>query len=345
MIYFGHSVMLILYHLLVDYRTNHPMTQSTKRQLQRRHIQTLVAVGDSRSVHRAARELGMPQPAVSRLLAEAEQMLGARLFERSSHGSKPTAQGEAILAQARFALRGIERLNDVITKEGPTIKLGCIPRAMYTLVPRLLDRVYSASAEDAETHAANLGFRFSVTEGSSATLLEALSRGSLDFAILRSTSGATDLGDDLIMEPLYNDRIVIVCAAENPALPKTPITLKRLVDQGWVLPQVQTTSRAAFDRFWAEHSLPPIRPVIEVRSFETNLALVAGTRFISIAPESIARRHTGFGQLRVLQVRPALPGSPVMLAFNRMIEGSGVLNGFRRLIHDTALAARRQMAS
>jgi molybdenum-dependent DNA-binding transcriptional regulator ModE len=87
--------MLILYHLLVDHRTNHPMTQSTKKLLQRRHIQALVAVGDSRSVlHRAARELGMPQPAVSRLLAEAEQILGARLFERSSHGSKPTAQAK-----------------------------------------------------------------------------------------------------------------------------------------------------------------------------------------------------------------------------------------------------------
>jgi DNA-binding transcriptional LysR family regulator len=317
------------------------MKSSSKKPLQRRHIEALVAVGDSRSVHRAARELGMPQPAVSRLLAEAENLLGTRLFERSSHGSKPTVQGEAVLAQARFVLRGMERLNDVVTETGPTIKLGCIPRAMYTLMPRLLDRMYPQTTDESTTHSAS--FRFSVTEGSSTSLLEALSRGSLDFAILRSTSGSTGLGDDLIVEPLYDDRIVVVCAAENPALPTTPVTLARLAEQGWVLPDSQTTSRAAFDRFWSEHSLPPVRPAIEVRSFEANMALVAGTRFISIAPESIVRRHAAFGVLRILKVRPALPASPVMLAFNRQVEDSSVLNGFRKLIHDTASKARAEL--
>ena len=41
----------------------------------------LVAVGDSQSVHRAARDLGVPQPVLSRLLAEAEALIGARLFD------------------------------------------------------------------------------------------------------------------------------------------------------------------------------------------------------------------------------------------------------------------------
>lgn len=307
------------------------MTSLPKKPLQRRHIEALVAVGDSLSVHRAARELGMPQPAVSRLLAEAEQLLGARLFERSSHGSTPTVQGEAVLAQARFVLRGLERLNNVIAEARPTIKLGCIPRAMYTLMPQLLDRMYPAADKGATTHAASASFRLSVTEGSSTMLLEALSRGSLDFAILRSVSGSNGLGDDLIVERLYDDRIVVICAAENQALPDTPMPLSRLADRDWVLPEPQTTSRAAFDRFWSEHNLLPIQPIVEVRSFEANLALVAGTRFISIAPESIVRRHAGIG-VRILKVRPALPASPVMLAFNRQVENSLVLNEFRKLV-------------
>lgn len=310
------------------------MTSSPKKKkpLQRRHIEAIVAVGDDHSVHRAARELGMPQPAVSRLLAEAEALLGARLFERSSHGSKPTAQGETVLARARFVLRAIERLNGVIAETESAIQLGCIPRAMHTLMPRLLDRMYP----DHATRAADAGFRFSVIEGSSTMLFDAVSRGSLDFAILRNMSRAPSIGEDLVVERLYDERTVIICAAGNLAVPDGPVALTRLVDQGWVLPEPETSSRAAFDRFWSEHGLPPIRPVIETRSFESNLALVAGTRFFSIAPESIALRHADFGAVRILKVRRTLPASPVMLAFNRIAQDDPVLNDFRKMIHDTA---------
>lgn len=312
------------------------MAPIPKKPLQRRHIEALVAVGEFCSVHRAARDLGIPQPAVSRLLAEAEHLLGIRLFDRSSHGSTPTAQGEMVLAQARFALRSIQRLNEVVTEAAPTIKLGCIPRAMYTLMPKLLDRMYSAESKDGEAQPAGPKFRISVTEGSSHMLLDALSGGTLDFAIVRTPGGLAGISDEIMIERLYDDRVVIICADENPSLPDSPIPLARLVDQGWVLPDPQTTSRAAFDRLWAEHSLPPVRPVVEVRSFEANLALVAGTRFISIAPESIVRRHAASGMLRILKVRPSLGASPVMLAFNRQTRDSAVLSDFRKLIHDTA---------
>ncbi|MDB5762891.1 MAG: hypothetical protein JWQ21_1886 [Herminiimonas sp.] len=316
------------------------MTSPSAKKLQRRHIEALVAVGDSNSVHRAAHGLGKPQPAVSRLLAEAEQLLGARLFERSSHGSKPTAQGEAVLARARFVLRSIERLNDVIAGAGQSIKLGCIPRAIHSLMPELLGRMFPDDAEGGVPRAAGAGFQFSVIEGSSSSLWEDLSKGALDFAILRRPSEATDVDDALTVERLYDDRIVIICAAENTALPDASFSVARLAAQRWVLPDLQTASRVAFDRFWGDQGLPPVRPVIEARSFESNLALVAGTRFISIAPESIARRYANFGVLRILKVRPALPASPVMLAFNPMVEQDVVLNGFRELVHATVRAAR-----
>ena len=318
------------------------MATGSSKPLQRRHIEALVAVADNRSVHGAARRLAIPQPAVSRLLGEAERLLGMRLVDRSSHGSGPTAQGEAVLAQARFALRGIERLHQA-GAGGMKVELGCIPRAMYTLMPRLLERVHSETAAGALLQRGTAGVGLNVTEDSSSALLDSLVRGALDFAILRSTSGRVGLPEELVMERLYDDRLVVICAAKNPEFPEAPIPLGGLAGHGWVLPRPQTTSREAFDRFWAEHALAPVRPVIEVRSFETNLALVAGTRFLSIAPESIARRHAAHGALRVLQVRPALPSSPVMLAFRRSIEESAMLHRFRRLVHDTAAAARAEL--
>ncbi|WP_176463883.1 LysR family transcriptional regulator [Bordetella genomosp. 11] len=335
-----------------------------KKTLQRRHIEAIVAVGDGRSVHRAARELGVPQPVLSRLLAEAETLVGARLFERSSHGSVPTAQGRLILPRARFALRTMERLNDLTTGDAPPIRLGCIPRAMHTLLPHLLERVYPdggqapldktgtggavvAAGADGDAKAQGrtpgggtgtdgAGMRFEVREGNSVALFNSLAAGDLDFAILRGN--VADPGDEWVIERLFDERTVIYCAAGHPDIPSGQVSLSRLAAMGWTLPEPGTTSRGAFDAFWAEHGLPPIKPLMETRSFEANLALVAASRLVSIAPESIVRRHVGFGVLRIVKVRRALPINPVMLAFHRMSLEDPLLGRFHAYVRDAARA-------
>ena len=298
--------------------TENTRTPAKGKTLQRRHIAALVAVGESLSVHAAARDIGMPQPALSRVLSEAEQLLGARLFERSSHGCTPTEDGQVVLAQARFVMRGLERLGSILSGTRPTVRLGCIPRAMYTVMPRLLNLVYP-TAQDAEAPGqaaagSSRPFKLQVTEGSSTQLLEGLSEGKLDFAIFRSASSSPGTESSIVIERMYEDKIVIICAAENAELGDKALPLRELATRDWVLPDARTTSRQAFDNFFREHDLTPVKPIVEVRSFEANLALVAGTRFLSIAPESIARRYVKMG-LRVVRTKPVLPSSPVMLAY------------------------------
>jgi DNA-binding transcriptional LysR family regulator len=305
---------------------------SKDKAIQRRHIEALVAVADSLSVHAAAREIGMPQPALSRLISEAEQLVGARLFERSSHGCTPTTRGHTVLTQARFVLRGLRQLNSMIPEPIPSVRLGCIPRAMYTLMPRLLDLVYPACGGAAKSgEGGGTSFELSVTEGSSMKLMEDLSQGKLDFAILQSTSTANYTELKVGIERLYDDKIVVICAAQNEKFLEKAVALRNLPGAQWVLPGAQTTSRIAFDTFLQERNITAIKPVMEVRSFEANLALVAGTRFLSIAPESIARRYLKMG-LRIVQVKPALPSSPVMLAHHREHMENPPLQEFRELL-------------
>lgn len=304
--------------------------------LQRRHIAALVAVGDSLSVHAAARQMGMPQPALSRLISDAEKMLGGLLFERSSQGCKPTEKGRTVLAQARFVLRGMDQLNVLLSDARPTIRLGCIPRAIHTIVPKLLNLVYPASESSEKTEMASSLFDLSIVEGNSTTLMESLIEGKLDFVIVRGMQRRTGRDSQLHIERLDDDKIVIICAAENKEVPKIAFPLQKLSVNDWVLPRTQTTSRAAFDNFYQERNFEPIKPVMEVRSFEANLALVAGTRFLSIAPESIAKRYGKMG-IRIVQTKPSLPSSPVMLAYSSRLFDNLTFKHFHNFI---VLAAR-----
>ncbi len=304
--------------------------------LQRRHIDALVAIGESHSVHSAARSLGSSQPALSRLLSEAETLIGARLFERSNLGSRPTPQGEVVLARARALQRGLQRLGDALDQPAQ-VRIGCIARAMHTLVPRLLNGVFDPKGHP--THQVRL------VESSSTGLLEATAHGKLDFAVLKppaelpTGAGAATLR----MEPLYDERTVIVCSPDNAAIPPGQVPLSLLARQDWVLPEPNTASRAAFDTFCNQHRLGAVRPVTETRSFETSLALVAHTRFVSVAPESIARRQVALGALRVLKTRYALPSSPVTLAYLEDLRGDPILEGFRLRLHEVAAQVRSEL--
>ncbi|RYF05410.1 MAG: LysR family transcriptional regulator [Oxalobacteraceae bacterium] len=69
-----------------------------------RAMQVFVRTLELGSLTAAARECGMTQPSVSKLLSQLERQLGVRLFERSTRGLAPTEQGQRFHADARLVL-------------------------------------------------------------------------------------------------------------------------------------------------------------------------------------------------------------------------------------------------
>lgn len=288
------------------------MNPLKKKSLQRRHIEALVAVAEHGSIHCAAISMNMPQPALSRLLVEAEARLQGQIFERSVYGTRPTSQGSNVLAQARFALRSIERLDHMIDPVKIEVKLGCIPRAMHSVMPHILNRLHSRSLNNQVIGELPL-FHLSVTEDSSFQLLDQIHKDKLDFAILRHTADTQQIIQKFCYEKLYDERPVIICSSSNSRFNNQTINIRDLLDEEWILPSMETTSRLVLDQFWLDQGLPPIRSVIETRTFESNLALVTQTPFISIVPESLARRHERLKLIKILDVQPELPASAVLL--------------------------------
>lgn len=65
-------------------------------------------VAESRSFSRAARELGLSQPSVSRIMSELEERLGVKLLLRTTRRVVPTDAGARFLQDVRPLLRGLE---------------------------------------------------------------------------------------------------------------------------------------------------------------------------------------------------------------------------------------------
>ncbi len=278
------------------------MKKSRPSLLQPRQLEAVVAVGRMGSVHAAARELHIPQPAVSRLVAAMEKTLGVTLFDRSRSGTHVTETGARVLKQAAFALHALESIAEFAKSPQLVLRIGCIPRVTHIWLPHLL-----AYLDERSEH-----FRVQVFVGNSDELEDQLENAKLDYAIGLRAASAT-AGAQTTTEELYSEKTVVVCGRGNDALPKSTVPLSQLVGLSWVLPKQGAYSRDRLDSLTAKAGLPPIQPAIESTSFEASLSLVAGTRYLGIAPEFAAFERLKL--VRIVRTTPSLGSSPVLLQY------------------------------
>lgn len=81
-------------------------------------IEYFVAVAENGHVGRAARDLRIAQPAVSRQIRSLEDELGAPLFLRTPRGMKLSPAGEVFLAHARAILDGVRAATADVRRVG-----------------------------------------------------------------------------------------------------------------------------------------------------------------------------------------------------------------------------------
>lgn len=86
------------------------------------HIKYAVEVERTKSITRAAENLFMGQPNLSRSIRELEKSLGIKIFKRTSKGVIPTEQGEEFLKHARSILSHVEKIES-LNEKSPHSKL------------------------------------------------------------------------------------------------------------------------------------------------------------------------------------------------------------------------------
>ena len=78
-----------------------PLNRHLDQRLKLHHFRAIDAIASRGSLLKAATALAITQPALSKSLREAEDILRAKLFERHPRGARPTAAGNAVADAAR----------------------------------------------------------------------------------------------------------------------------------------------------------------------------------------------------------------------------------------------------
>jgi DNA-binding transcriptional LysR family regulator len=250
-------------------------------------IDYFLAVAAQGQARRAAAELGVSQPAVTKGLQRLEKELGFPLFERSKRGMQLTPVAEQF-RQRTQALRA--SLGEAI-KEAADLHLGAMGVLRVGVSPLYAQRLFVPAC--LQLHRQRPAARIRVMVNLNDALLAALRLGDLDLSI-NALPGV--MPDDLQALPLMEDALCLVVREDHPLLSRARLRLTDLVDAQWMLPGPDVAARRNVEGRLAEAGMPPPRVAVEVSNTATQLGrLLAQSDLVSILSESQLQGPTGEG--------------------------------------------------
>jgi LysR family hydrogen peroxide-inducible transcriptional activator len=171
-----------------------------------RQLQYVVAVADALSFRKAAQLCHVSQPSLSSQLAQLEQVLGVRLFERDRRRVLATAAGKEVVERARRLLLDADDLNAAARRASDpldgTLRLGVIPTVSPYLLPQVTPALRTAFPKLTAIW----------TEDKTESLVQALAAGKLDAALLALEA---ELGD-VEHEVVTSDPFLLATAPGDP---------------------------------------------------------------------------------------------------------------------------------
>ncbi|MFI0510357.1 DNA-binding transcriptional LysR family regulator [Streptomyces canus] len=256
--------------------------------LEVRHLRALVAIADTGSLHRAARQLGVAQPSLSTQLRRIEQSLGGALFVRARSGCRPTPLGRLVLSRARplvAEMRSLVADARAAATGGPQLRVGSTAsRALSGWLRRL-----RARGQDPTLH----------MNVSPNALLRMVADGQLDVAFVHEVEGCPlRIPRELCLRVLVEREPQFVSLpADHPATAKPVVALADLAGDRWM---IDPTVDGEWDAVQRMFRAAGVNPVVLHGDYHTTDALVATGEVVTVCqptrvprPDMAVRRLHG----------------------------------------------------
>jgi LysR family transcriptional regulator, nitrogen assimilation regulatory protein len=234
-----------------------------------KQLEYFVRVAELGSFSRAAGQMGLTQPMLSRQVRALEVSLRQSLLLRNGRGARPTESGKLLLEHAKGILHQValarENLHAQRGALSGRVSIG-LPPSLSKLVTVPLALAFLAQLPQVQ---------LSLTEGFSVAMLDGLRLGNLDMALLYNPGTSVDLEQSL----LHEQALVLVSRLEqsgtkaDAAQSNQIIGLTKVAAMPLILPSRPNAFRQLLDQEVSRLGLTP-KIVIEVDGLNAILSLV-----------------------------------------------------------------------
>ena len=239
-------------------------------------LRYFVAVAELRHFTRAARNLRIAQPSVSRAIRVLEEELGTPLFHRMKGNVALTSAGEVLLPWARRVLADVDgaalEVRELADLRRGRLAVGATPSLTTTLLPPALARF----------HAAFPGVELVLHEAGSRDLVRELEQGALDIALV-----ILPLRHEMLeTTPLLREELVVAVASDHTLASRKTIAIADLKGVPLVMFRdgydLRASTLAAFRRAGFEPTL-----ALEGGEMDGVLRLTAAGLGVAVVPSLV----------------------------------------------------------
>jgi LysR family hydrogen peroxide-inducible transcriptional activator len=186
-------------------------------------LRYFLTVASQGNFTRAAHELRLSQPALSRAIAKLEQELGQPVFERKPRSIQLTPAGELLRVRAQQVLALVENTKAEITDDGQSgvVRIAAIP----TIAPYFLPTVLKTFAK------AYPRATVQVVEDVTAGTIKRCDEGDVDLGIVALPITTKYL----LIQELFEEELLVVLPTRHPLVNKSRITINDLKPHPFVL--------------------------------------------------------------------------------------------------------------
>ncbi len=276
------------------------------------------------SFSRAAAELNIAQPALSRQLQKLEEELGVELLLRHGRGVRLTRAGTMLLERADAVLRQLRQIPEQVRDPEQVfaghVVLGLPPAAGLIIAPEIVG-TFRTRWPQASLH---------IREGISSSLEEWLLDRRLDIAVLHNPPPL----DGIEILPVLHEHMVVVCPpGGDPALGDRPIRFREIAEIPLILPSLPHSNRRLVEAAASRNGVQ-LKPTLEVDSVPLTKTLVKRGFGSTILTYAAVAGEVARGELHARHIeRPPLI-STVALGLPRETKPTWLAAELTRLLKD-----------
>jgi DNA-binding transcriptional LysR family regulator len=251
-------------------------------------------VAETKSISRAADELLITQPAVSKQVRALEEELGEKLFDRIGKKVFLTKTGQVLLVHADKILRSMEEaktaVRDLSEECSGELVIGTSDHISLHRLPGILKSFITSFPK------VDLKLRCHRSE----TILEMVGKNLVDLGVITLPK----VSSNLVSKVIWKDPMYLVFPKSHPLAGLKKIRLRDIAGYGMILPETGTTTRKEIDAAFTKKRLIP-HVTMEVAYIETIKGLVKVGLGISVLPDKAVEQEVKSGTLLKSKIEDA----------------------------------------
>ncbi len=236
-------------------------------------LRALLALAQHRSFVRAAETLHITQSAFSRRIAQLEDVVGARLVERTSRRVALTPLGQALADQARIFVPQMDQsMEDAYRQargESGSVTLACLTTVAYSGLPKVLGRFRQAFPN----------VRLHVRDDTGQRVTQSVIRREAEFGVT-VCQGQTA---DLVVQAVAKDPFVLAVAPDHPLARRKSVQWHELAHWKPVSLGRSSANRTLIDAGLLDQGIEP--PWFdEVEHLSTMIGFLRNAQVVGVLP-------------------------------------------------------------